>query len=84
MHVLCMPETHPSLVHNVVGVGRNSLLGLLARHGNKMIVGRRDTAGMPVDIGRMKWEVYHLGANLVDGDCPPHVAAFPCLLLQGF
>lgn len=66
------------------GMGRNSFLGLLARHGNKMIVGRRDTAGMPVDIGRMKREAYDLGANLVDGDCPPHVAAFPCLLLQGF
>ena len=59
-------------------------LDCLLDMGNKMAVGRRETAGMPVNIGKMEWEAYHLGANLVDGDCPPHVAPLPCLLLQGF
>ena len=52
--------------------------------GNKMTVRRRDTGEMPVNIGRTKWETDDLDANLVDGDCPPHVAPLPCLLLQFF
>jgi len=47
-------------------------LDCLLDMGNRMAVGRRDTAGMPVNIGRMKREAYDLGATLLM-EIAPHM-----------